>query len=83
MEGVAMDPMIRARCESHGRPEGRIRNYVKSVQPLGYPNDAVICYMRGCQNHAVIWLDEVAAAQYDERIRLFMLMGSAVKITVR
>ena len=75
-----MDPMIRARCKSHDQLKGRVRNYVRSVQPLGYPNDAVICYMRGCENHAVIWLDEVAASQYDKGKRLFMLMGSAARI---
>jgi hypothetical protein len=78
-----MDPMIRARCQSCGQPEGRVRNYVRRVEPLGYPNDAVICYMRGCENHAVIWLDEVAASQYDKGIRLFMLMGSAARIKLQ
>lgn len=75
-----MDPMIRARCNSHGRPKGRVRNYVRSEKPLGYPNDALVCYMRDCENLAVIWLDAAAASEYDKGERLFLLMGSAARI---
>ncbi len=77
-----MDPMIRARCERCGPPKGRVRNYVRSEKPLGYPNPAVVCYMRQCSNPALIWLDDVAATAYDKGQRLFLLMGSAVKVNL-
>lgn len=78
-----MDPMTRARCHSCGPPKGRVRNYVRSEKPLGYPNSAVICYMRNCENPALVWLDAVAAEAYDRGQRLFVLMGSAVKIRLQ
>lgn len=76
------DPMVRAKCQSHGPPNGRVRSYVRSEKPAGYPNPAVICYMKDCENRAVIWLDAVAASKYDEGERLFLLMGSAIRIKV-
>ena len=79
-----MEPMIRARCDQHGELKGRTRNYVRKVKPLSYPNDAVVCYMRDCENPAYIWLDEVAASEYlSENKRRFMLMGSAARIKVQ
>ncbi len=78
-----MDPMIRARCQSCGPPNGRVRSYVRSEKPAGYPNSAVICYVRDCKNPAVIWLDSVAASDYDKGERLFLLMGSAARIRLK
>ncbi len=75
-----MDPLIRAKCQSHGPPKGRVRSYVRSEKPLDYPSHAVICYMRNCPNPALIWLDDVAASAYDKGERLFLVMGSAVKV---
>jgi hypothetical protein len=53
---------------------------VRSEKPASYPNPAVICYTRDCENPAVIWLDTVAASEYDKGERLFLLMGSALRI---
>ena len=35
-------------CEEHGAPVGREHDYVMSVEPIGYPNPAVLCCRRNC-----------------------------------
>ena len=50
---------------------------------MGYPNAALLCYVRHCSKPALIWLDEVAASAYEHGERHFVLMGSAVRAKVQ
>lgn len=63
--------MALVRCEVHGRPHGRSRNYVRSVKTLGYPNTAAICGLKNCEGPGLIWLEQFESDQYDSGQRIF------------
>lgn len=72
--------MALVRCEAHGKPEGRTRKYVTGVKPLGYPETAAVCGLKGCDNPGVVWLTAPEQAAYRDGQRVFALATSAVKI---
>ena len=45
-------------CVHHGAPMGVRHDYVMSVEPVGYPNPAVLCCRRGCHEPGLVWLNE-------------------------
>lgn len=69
-------------CEKHGPPRGIKHRYMASVQPLGYPNQAVLCCRRGCHKPGLVWLNEEDKANYDAREREIVIWGQSVKIRV-
>jgi hypothetical protein len=74
--------MSMARCPKHGPPSDSRRPYVQVVNPVGYPNPAVICNMVDCTEPAQLWLDEHEASLYLQGQRLFWTVAGAVKIRV-
>lgn len=74
--------MLIALCESHGPPKGRVRKYVKQpVRPVRFPNPAVLCRRKNCEDEALIWLDEQDWQAYQEdHQRVFEPIGPGVKI---
>ena len=73
--------MALVRCKKHG-PTGRVYQYVKEVEPLGYPNGATICGIKGCMEQGLVYLcqQEAYAYEADERVfypRPTILSGSA------
>ncbi len=57
--------MALARCEECGRPIGKTRKYIRKVEPLGYPNGALICGKKECLNPALIWLEAHEWREYN------------------
>ena len=74
--------MALVRCKQCGPPKGRTRTYVASVQPLRYPETAVICGRAGCERPGLVWLDEEDKAKYDQGQRIVSVPNAAVKIKV-
>lgn len=71
--------MALVRCEKHGRPKGRTRNYVGSVRPVGFPNTAAICGLHGCDNPGLIWLEQAELDCYRRGQRVFFGESSVMK----
>ena len=63
--------MALARCEECGKPKGVTRKYIRNVEPLGYPNDALICGKKGCVNPALIWLEAYEWREYQSGQTIF------------
>lgn len=76
--------MALVRCPDHGNPEGRAGNvYVVSVQPLGYPNTAVVCGRPGCANSGLVWLTKEEQVAYAKGKRVFYLSTNAARVKVQ
>jgi hypothetical protein len=66
------------RCEDHPPKKGKIR---QSVQPVGYPDTAVVCGSKTCVAPALIWLDANEKAAYIRGDRVFeAFAGSMMKV---
>ena len=74
--------MAIARCQKCGKPEGRTNKYIKSVHPIGYPDTSSICGAKGCDNSALIWLNEIETKSYEEGHNIFDLPTKAIKVKV-
>lgn len=75
--------MAIARCIKCGRPKGRTNNYTKSVEPVGYPDTSSVCGSSGCENPALIWLNEEETSAYSIGQKIFCLPTKAIKVKVR
>lgn len=75
--------MALVRCERHGRPRGRRREYVRYVRPVGFPdNTSTICVTAGCDEAGFVWLEVAEACEYEEGTRIFELPTASAKIMV-
>jgi hypothetical protein len=74
--GVTMAIM---RCEVH-EPHGRERNYVRHVEPVGYPNTALVCGSITCTKPALIWLEADESAAFDRGERVFKSFTATMKV---
>ena len=74
--------MALVRCEAHGRPQGRTQVYVVGVPPVGFPQTAAICGLKGCENAGSVWLTTDEKAAYEKGQRIFEVPNAAVKIKV-
>ena len=74
--------MALARCRRCGKPDGRTRQYVRATEPIGYPETAAICGTAGCDQPAVVWLDEHDDAEYRIGQRVFEFPNRAMKVRV-
>jgi len=76
--------MALVRCRAcRERPTGRghyTRSYVRSVQPVGYPNTAMICGTPSCDQPGLIWLEQDEATAYDGGDRIFRLQSNTTKV---
>jgi hypothetical protein len=52
------------------------------VEPIGYPDSAMICGAPGCEKPAVIWLTAWEAAEFKNGRRIFSMSGRAPKVRV-
>ncbi len=75
--------MAISKCKEHGPPPGTKRRYIREVEPLEYPNRAILCNRSGCERSALIWLDEEEAALYVNGERTFRLITGAGKVKVK
>ena len=74
--------MALVRCQKHGKPKGRTKTYVASVNPVGYPQTAAICGLTGCEEPGFIWLDTSEYADYQRGQRIFSVPNNAIKVRV-
>ena len=63
--------MALVHCEFH-KPTGRNYEYVKVVEPVDPPNEAVICGIKGCLKRGSVWLCIEEAAAYNKGERFFL-----------
>ena len=70
--------MAVARCISHP-PRGRTRSYSASVEPIGYPETAMVCGVTECSEPGMIWLEEVEKAAYDRGERIFQAFTASME----
>lgn len=71
------------RCENHP-PKGRTRNYVRSVEPVGHPDSALVCGSKNCDASGLIWLEDHEAEAYDQGQRIFdAFVSSAMKMRAK
>lgn len=71
--------MALVRCQKHGKPKGRTKTYVASVNPIGYPETAAICGLTGCEEPGLIWLETVEYQAYQQGQHVFSVPNNAVK----
>ena len=76
--------MVLVRCEEHYPDEGRGRNYVAVVEPIGYPNTAAICGREGASHTAAghVHLDESEYELYKQGQRIFEPHTNATHVRV-
>jgi len=76
--------MALCRCVKHGWPKGRNgREYVASVEPVGYPDTAVICGLSNCDEPGLIWLDEGDLEEYYKGERVFTGSSNFTKVKAK
>ncbi len=75
--------MALVRCMEHGNPQGKKTEYVRSVEPVGYPKTGVICGSVNCETSGLIWLDNEESFAYDTGERVFKLATQAVKVRAK
>ena len=56
------------------------RHYVGSVQPVGYPNTALVCGRPTCDRPGIIWLESSEEQEYQSGQRVFQLQTNATKV---
>ncbi len=74
--------MALARCKQCGKPKGRTKSYIRSVNPVGFPDTAVICGSSACENPALIWLDENETQAFIIGQTVFEFPTAAMKVQV-
>ncbi len=75
--------MALARCRECGKPEGKTRKYIRNVEPIGYPNDALICGKKGCTNPALIWLEAHEWREYQSGQTIFEPPSASAKFKAK
>ncbi len=75
--------MALVRCDARGKPTGRTRTYVESVEPLGYPDTAAICGRKACEHPGMVWLEIGESQAYRSSQRIFSVPNAAVKVKVK
>lgn len=75
--------MALVRCQRHGRPEGRTRTYVQSVEPVGFPETAAICGRHECEEPGLIWLEPQEAAAYQVGQRVFHSESATMRVRAK
>jgi hypothetical protein len=74
--------MARAKCLRCGSPHPDGTQYTIAVEPLGYPNPAIICSSDGCDNPALIWLKPKDEQRFRNGERMFTLAHHAGKVRI-
>ena len=66
-------------CENHA-PRGTKRHYIRSVQPFGYLETAMVCGSVNCESPALIWLEQEESDAYDNGRRIFNAVVASMKM---
>ena len=76
--------MALVRCKQCGKLlKGAKRTYVESVEPVGYPDTAVICGIKRCTNPGLVWLEAHELERYKDGEKIFEPPSASVKFKVK
>jgi len=67
------------RCKVH-TPKRVQRNYVAAVEPVGYPQTALVCGSVKCEAPAFIWLEDHEKQAFDRGERVFQAFTASMKV---
>jgi hypothetical protein len=70
------------RCKDHA-PRRATRDYVGVVEPVGYPETALVCGSKHCRAPALIWLERHEKADYDAGERVFEAFTATMKVRAK
>lgn len=71
--------MAVVRCRMHA-PHSGDPEYKAAVEPVGFPQSALVCGSRGCNEPAFIWLEGAEKIDYDGGTRIFHAGSSEIKV---
>ncbi len=74
--------MAIVRCANH-EPIGRTKTYAGAVEPVGYPETAVVCGLKQCDKPGLVWLDQDEIDAYERGERVFFMPTFAAKLRVK
>lgn len=61
--------MAICRCKKHSPPKGRKLNYIGFVEPIGFPDTALVCGL--CDDPGLIWLTKEEELEFNRGLRIF------------
>lgn len=70
------------RCAEH-LPKRATRDYVGAVEPVGFPDTALVCGSKHCRAPALIWLERHEKEQYDAGERVFEAFTPSMKVRAK
>lgn len=70
------------RCPAHV-PRRTMREYAGAIEPVGYPDTALVCGSKHCREPALIWLERHEKAEYDAGERIFEAFTSSMKVRAK
>lgn len=70
------------RCPSHV-PKRTSRAYAGAVEPVGYPETALVCGSKHCREPALIWLERHEKSEYDAGERVFEAFTATMKVRAK
>jgi hypothetical protein len=74
--------MALVRCEEC-RVRRNSKKYIKTVEPVGYPDTALICGTVGCSKPGLVWLTDDESKEYKSGQRIFAPQSSTAKFKVK
>lgn len=74
--------MALSRCKTHSPPKPGNKNYVISVNLLGYPHTSTICGRKNCNDPGLIWLTKQEHQDYNAGFRVFAYDSNVAKVQV-
>lgn len=70
------------RCPEHA-PKRTRRDYAGAVEPVGYPDTALVCGSVHCREPALIWLERDEKAEFDGGERVFKAFTPSMKVRAK
>jgi hypothetical protein len=70
------------RCQEHP-PKRTTRRYAGAVEPIGYPETAVVCGSAHCRAAALIWLEQHEMAEFMNGERVFKAFTPSMKVRAK
>lgn len=70
------------RCREHA-PKRTKREYAGAVEPVGFPDTALVCGSVHCRNSALIWLELHERERFDAGERIFEAFTASMKVRAK
>lgn len=70
------------RCREH-TPKRTTRDYAGAVEPVGFPDTALVCGSKHCRESALIWLERHEKVSYDAGERVFEAFTPSMKVRAK